>query len=145
MEIQPHAAEHSYEGSQFKKSAMNTHAVGQIRSFARLCFHHFICGSADCAHPNLAWVLHDKCTALALRNIQDAGNVVCGYPCFGLYIRSVHREGRGTEVWRSCLGRRVGRLWPGKHKGQPRFSNSFNQQRVLLGTSGTRRDKTKNK
>lgn len=54
----------------------------------------------------------------------------------------VYREGHGTEVWRSCLARLVGKLWPAKHEGQPKVSSS-NRHRASLGLNGKRRDNLK--
>lgn len=67
--------------------------------------------------------------------------VVSGYQCFGIRIWCVYREGRGTEVWRSCLGRRAGRLQPVKHKGRPRVNRcSLNQRPASYGPNGTWKD-----
>lgn len=61
---------------------------------------------------NLAWMLHDKSKALA------CVSVVYGHQCF-----RTPREGHGTEVWRSCLSRRVGKWQPAEHMGQPKVYN----------------------
>lgn len=67
-----------------------------------------------------------------LRPGKIARRVVLGYQCFGMHIWCVYSEGRGTEVWRSCPGRRAGRLRPEKLTGQPRVSSGLKQYHASL-------------
>lgn len=147
IEIQPHATEHSYEGSQLVKSMMNMHVVWPDKKLVRLCFHHFICGFWGFHLPKSSMGVTWQIYSFGMRIFNGTGNLVSlvfrGDQGFGIHIWCVYREGRGTEVWRSCLGRQTGRLRPAKWKGQPKVSSSLNQPHASLGPNGTRKDNLK--